>query len=221
MRTKTKLVTAVGLAGLVAAAVNLRSGEVTAADHVDSPQSEADPAADIADLYAWHADGQLYAIITFAGLTAGGGDATYDPDVLYTLHIDDDDDREADHEIYVRFGQNLAEEWGVRVDNLPGEAGHFEGPVGEAVVGKAGGQVQAGLFDDPFFFDLDGFQETIMNITTNGPDSYGNLAFDSTNDAFAGTNVTAIVLDMPYAAADVDGDGQVQVWATTGRLTPR
>ena len=221
MRTKTKLVTAVGLAGLVAAGVNLRSGEVTAADHVDSPQSEADPAADIADLYAWHADGRLYAIITFAGLTPAGGDATYDADVLYTLHIDAASDRGPDHDVHIRVGQNLLEEWGVRVDGLPGEDASFEGPVGEVVSGANGGRVQAGLFDDPFFFDLDGFEETIMNITTNGPGSYGNLAFDSTNDSFAGTNVTAIVLDMPYAAADDDGNGQIQVWATTGRLTPR
>jgi hypothetical protein len=219
MRTKTKLVTAVGLAGLVAAAVNLRSGEVTAADHVDSPQSMADAAADITDLYAWHngEGGRLYVVLGFAGLSAAGGDPTYDADVLYTIHIDDDGDREPEHQIYVRFGQNLLEEWGVRVDNLPGEAGPFEGPVGEAVAGKAGGQVQAGLFDDPFFFDLDGYLATIMSATEAPGES--NLMFDSANDSFAGTNVTAIVLDMDAAAADVDGDGQIQMWATTGRLT--
>jgi hypothetical protein len=218
MRTKTKLVTAVGLAGLVAAGVNLRSGEVTAADHVDSPQSMADAAADITDLYAWHDDkGRLYVVLGFAGLTPAGGDPTYDADVLYTIHIDDDADRTAEHEIHVRFGQNLLEEWGVRVDNLPGEAGPFEGPVGEAVSGKAGGQVQAGLFDDPFFFDLDGYLATIMSAM-DAPDD-ANLMFDQTNDSFAGTNVTAIVLDMDAAAADIDGDGAIQMWATTGRLT--
>lgn len=221
MRTKTKLVTAVGLAGLVAAGVNLRSGEVTAADHIDSPQSTPDPAADITDFYAWHdgKGGRLYAIVNFAGLTAAGGDPTYDADVLYTIHIDDDGDRNPEHEIHVRFGQNLLEEWGVRVDNLPGEAGPFEGPVGEAVPGKAGGQVQTGLFDDPFFFDLDGFQATLTSAMA-APDEI-NLMFDPTNDSFAGTNVTSIVLDMDAAAADADGDGEIQMWATTARLTPR
>lgn len=220
MRTRTKLVTAVGMAGLVAAAINFSSGEVTAADHADSPQSSGDPAADIADFYVWHDDkGRLYAVITFAGLTEAGGEPTYDADVLYTLHIDAGNDRVSDTDVYIRFGQNALDEWGVRVDNLPGEAGPFEGPVGEAVAGKGGGQVQTGIFDDPFFFDLDGYIETVMNITTNGAGSYGNLAL-TTADAFAGTNVTAIVLDMDAAAADPDGDGLIQVWATTGRLTP-
>jgi hypothetical protein len=215
MRTKTKLVTAVGLAGLVAAGINLRAGEVTAADHADSPQSEADPAADLTDFYAWHDAGRLYAVVGFAGLSEAGGEPTYDADVLYTIHIDDDNNRTSDREVYVRFGQNLNGEWGVRVDNLPGEAGSFEGAVGATVSGKSGGRVHADLFDDPFFFDFDGFQDTLASAMTT-PDEL-NLSFVNTNDSFAGTNVTAIVLDMDAVAADANGDGLLQMWVTTGR----
>lgn len=217
MRTKTKLVTAIGLAGLVAAGINLRAGEVTAADHADGPQAMGDPAADITDFYAWHDGdgGRLYAVLGFAGLTEAGGDPTYDADVLYTIHISDDAGRNSTHDIYVRFGQNLLGEWGVHVDNLPGESAAFEGAVGEAVMGKNGGRVQAGLFDDPFFFDLDGFEATIASATADG--TMPNLEFDNTSDTFAGLNVTAIVLDMDASAVDADGDGLIEMWATTGR----
>ena len=66
----------------------------------------------------------------------------------------------------------------------------------------------AGLREDPFFFDLTGYQETLDT---------GTIAFDSNRDDFAGTNVTAIVIEMDAAAAAADGT-QLQIWATTGRL---
>lgn len=221
MKRRTKLVTAVGMAGLVAAAVQLQSSEVTAADHADGPTAAADPAADIADFFAWHDDGgRLYAAVTFAGLAEAGAAATYDPDVLYTIHIDDDGDGTSDHQIYVRFGQNDLEEWGIRVDGLPGEDGPFETAVETVGAAPNGGQAIAGSFDDPFFFDLDGFGTTLANIAAN-PMGYGNLAISAKNDTFAGFNVTAIVLDMDAAAADADADSLIQMWATTGRLTPR
>jgi hypothetical protein len=42
---------------------------VRAADHAEAPLSQADPAADIADVYAWHdsAEGTLTTVVTFDG----------------------------------------------------------------------------------------------------------------------------------------------------------
>jgi hypothetical protein len=217
------MVSAVGFAALAAAAVQLRSGDVTAADHIDSPQAAADAAADIADLYAWHdGAGRLTVILTVDGDVANGADpvseANYDPDVLYTIHIDQDGDNVSDNDIYVRFGQNLLDETGMRVDNLPGEAGPFEGAVGAEVPADGGGRAWAGRFEDPFFFDLEGFQMTLESATMDpgGP----NLMFDNSRDTFAGRNVTGIVLEMDAAAATGE-DGVATIWATTGRLTAR
>ena len=52
--------------------------------------------------------------------------------------------------------------------------------VTQAVVG--GGNVQAGVFDDPFFFDLNGFNDG-FNFTGD--------------DFFAGLDTSAIVLEVP------------------------
>lgn len=191
-----------------AVTVALATSGVFAADHAEAPGTMADLAADITDVYAWHTEnGTLVAVVDFAGLQEAGSTGTYDADVLYTIHIDNDGDNEPDIDVLVRFGQNGAGEWGVQALNVPGSDVPVEGPVGTVIDGGNGVQLFAGPRDDPFFFDLDGYQATLMS---------GTLMFDSANDTFAGTNVTAIVLEMDAAAAS-GGSDTIQVWATTGR----
>lgn len=189
-----------------------------------------DPLADIADLYAWHTeDGTIVVILTFNGLQAAGGDPTFDPDVLYTINIDNtgnpankaslmaaDNDNMADHQIHVRFGENQLGEWGVQVENLPGSDGTFVGAVETELPGGGATRAYAGVFEDPFFFDLEGFNMTRDNLLDNADPA--DIAFDSTRDTFAMTNVNAIVLEMD-AVETVNGnaDEWIQIWATTGR----
>ncbi|MBC8073393.1 MAG: hypothetical protein IAG13_34050 [Deltaproteobacteria bacterium] len=169
-----------------------------------------------------------------------GDELTYNadelPNVLYTVHIDNDSvpttDPEdwdmqdgstygSDIDIHVRFGQNALGEWGIQVENLPGAADTIVGPVEEALT-DGNTTVQAGVFDDPFFFDLDGFNATAANILDpdQGP---GDLAFRSitgevNNDTFAGVNTMAIVFEMDATAAlGGNADNFLQIWGTTGR----
>ena len=179
---------------------------VNAADHVEAPGAVADPAADITDFFAWAEGDSVYMAVAFAGLSEAGAAATYDPDVLYGFHIDNDDDQVSDQDIWVRFGQNPDGEWGVQVVGLPGD-GPIVGPVDENVQGELGQQVFAGSRDDAFFFDLDGFQDTLMT---------GVISFDADNDSFAGTNTTAIVIEGSLDALS-SGGGSFSIWATTGR----
>ncbi len=182
-----------------------------AADHIEAPLAAADPAADIADYFAWYkqATGRMVFIVTVAPLTgqvADGGAATYDADVLYGIHVDNDGDDVADHDIWIRFGQNSAGDWGVQASGVPG-ADRFDGPV-EAEVGNDGGaQLWAGLSDDPFFFDLEGYQDTLAT---------GAVSFVNTRDSLAGANVTTIALEVD-ATLLLGSDGTMQTWATTSR----
>lgn len=198
--------------GLGAAALLLAHNDgVQAADHNEAPGTMADSPADIADLYAWETDnGTLVAALTFAGLSEAGSPATYDTGVLYGIHIDNDGDDVADIDIWCRFGTNMAEDmWGVQCLNVPGADGPVEGEVDMVLDGGNGTMVYAGPREDPFFMDFDGFVATLMT---------GDLSFNPANDTFAGTNVTAIVVEMDAAAAAADDGTTVQVWATTGRL---
>lgn len=182
-----------------------------AADHTDPPAVANNTAADITDFYAYHrgtgANQTLVLVMTFAGLQAPVPDqtGTYDPDVLYAFHIDNTGtDNKADLTIYARFGKNRNDEWGVQIINLPGEAGPLVGPVEQTIQGT-NSKAFVGLRDDPFFFDLTGYAQT---LATNA------LSFDPTRDSFAGTNVTAIVLEIPMAAA-LGGGSSLKVWGST------
>jgi len=188
------------------------SNDAEAADHTDPPSRVGGPsnAADIADFYAWAEGGTLKVAMTFAGLTPPSADqkGVYDSDVIYGIHIDNNGDNQPNAEIWVRFGQNDLGEWGVQAVGMPGEAGPVSGPVESAIDGGNGTKLWAGLRDDPFFFDFQGFGETLQT---------GTLSFDGTRDSFAGTNVTAIVLEVPVAAA-IGGGSSISIWATTAKM---
>lgn len=178
-----------------------------AADHTDSPAAEDDPAADISDFYAWHTqDDRLVLVLNYAGLTAAGGQATYDADMLYGFHIDRDGDNVSDHDIWVRFGQNDADEWGVQIEGLPGDD-TVSGAVDTNMTTTGGNMVFAGPREDPFFFDFEGFMDTLSTMT---------LAFDPTRDSFATTNVTSIVVDVDLDMA-ASGSDALSIWATAAR----
>lgn len=253
MKRHSTLAAVGGIALLAAASMTLGSQEVVAADHQDAPGTEADPAADIADFYAWHTDdGKVVAIVTFAPLQTAGAEAAYDRDVLYTVHIDNtaaaggltqganrfsnDNDNESDLQISIRFGQNELMDWGYQVEGLPGVDGPIQAAVSTTADGGDGNLAHAGTFDDPFSFDLDGFNTTIANaMTSDGPDdidlAFGSLANfldeDEKNDmlvpapdALEGTNVHAIVLEFDLEASlNENPDGLLQMWATSSRIS--
>ena len=105
-------------AGVLALAASLVSFAVLSADHAESPGADADPAADLADVFLFHSPesaSKLVAAITFGGRSAPrsriDGSFYCDPDVLYTLNIDRADslgnfDSIPDLQIYARFGKN-------------------------------------------------------------------------------------------------------------------
>lgn len=253
MKRLSTLAAVGGIALLTAASMTLGSQEVVAADHAEAPGAMADASADIADFYAWHtADDKVVAIITFAGLQGPGAEAQYDRDVLYTIHVDNtastgglttgaaiatnSNDNESDIDINIRFGQNGNGDWGVQVENMPGAEALIQGAVGEAIDAGDGNMAQAGTYDDPFSFDLTGFNTTIANtMASDGPAdidlAFGSLANfldeDDMNDApiaapdaLAGTNVHAVVIEFDMAEAlNKNPDGLLQMWATTSRIS--
>ena len=184
------------------------------ADHLDPPDRvNADTASsDIADLYAWHQgsgnDRSLVIVVTYGGPLASGSAITFDPNVLYTIHLDNTGNNQPDQSIYVRFAQNIAGDWGVQVINLPGATGPVVGAA-NTTIDMGNTKIFTGLRDDPFFFDLGGFTDTLAT---------GTLSFDPTRDFFAGSNVYSIVLEMPLQAALGVGNS-LNVWATTARIS--
>lgn len=185
-----------------------------AADHLDPP-ARTDPdvdltpdkAADIADVYTWHTDRYLIIALTFAGPQATNLPASFDRDVLWTINISNDANPfTTEFPIDIRFGQD-GTAYGVRFAGVPGSTGPIEGPV-ETDLHQGDVTVRAGLFDDPFFFDLQGFRATR---------STGNLSFNNQRNFFAGQNLTAVVLQIPRSAVE-NGTNKIRIWATSARF---
>lgn len=193
---------------LALAAIATASTVVVAADHDEADTTSfADAAADIGDLYAFHDDSRVTLILTYDGYRLRSEEASYDADVLYTFHIDTDGDNVADVDIHARFGQNAAGDWGVQVEGIPGQDAPIVGAIEEILTDETtGAKVFAGMRDDPFFFDLEGFKDTLMT---------GTLSFDPARDFVAIKNTQAIAVEFDHAAL---GSQTFGVWATTGRL---
>ncbi len=213
----------IGVAGLMAAgasALLVRDG-VAAADHLDPPSRTdfrfdptTDPAADIADIYAWTTPSHLNMVYTFAGPGDATNPATYDPNVRYRIHLStagrvDDDE----HTILAQFGQGSGG-FGIKWEGLPGVAGPVIAPVERIVILPNGIKLFSGLRADPFFFDVLGFRAT---------NSSGTLSILNTRDFFVRANDTLIAVQVPIGLVgrDTNGDGRadnrLDVWVDAYR----
>jgi len=201
---------------IAAAAVFVPGARNQAADHLDPPNrtdpvldSTPDLPADIADIFAWHTPSTVRVVVTFGGPSSVTQPASYDRDVLYKILVSTAAPSDTPEVIIrARFGRGQGpNEWGVRIEGVPGVTGAIEGPV-ETTLTKDGVTARAGLFDEPFFFDLQGFRETrALNA----------VRFMNTRNFFDGNNDTAIVLEIPrdrFAGASTP----LGFWTTTSRI---
>lgn len=202
---------AFGLSALIVAG-GWWASSIQASDHDESPLVKADASMDITDLYVFDSGGgETTAIICWAGFNDSraqpDAEGVYNEDALYTLHIDNDGDNVSDHDVRWRFGRNGADEVGVQFANVPGVVGSTEGPVETVLDAGGGARVWAGHADDPFFFDAQGYLDTLAT---------GTLSITSSRDFLAGLNVTAVAIEMPTSEIR-SGASPLQFWATAAR----
>ena len=199
---------------------------ISASDHKDSMLLAGDPAADISDVYTFRSPANpantVLAMTVSGFIPPAEASTTYfDPNVLYQWKIDNNGDAVEDLVIQAF---------------VTGTGGnqvmHFRGPVAPSQAGSAtrlsdapevatvrvsnratpivasrsGMTVFAGVRDDPFFFDLVQFRHVIAGEAT----SFRNPGVDT----FAGTNVLAIVVELPSSLL---GNTKLGVWGTTSR----
>jgi len=211
-------------------------GSAFAADHLDSPSTQADPAADINDLFAWtSADGtKLNLVMTvFPVATAG---ASFSDSVQYVFHTTSNatfGGSASPVDIICQFDSNEQIAcWVGNADYATGDASATAGV--ESVNGDF--RVFAGLRDDPFYFNLEGFQSVVSTVTTVAAslsfDPAGCPALDaatatglatrlamgpddsSAQDFFAPLNTLSIVLEVDLDLLTAGGP-LVSVWGST------
>jgi hypothetical protein len=183
-----------------------------AADHLDSPQVASKGATDITDVYAFSGPDNKASIIVL-GVNPGAGvlpnsGTTFGSKIDYLIKVDTDGDARPDIKYMYRFGK--ADSHGKQSFNVWRNGTWIaSGNTGSDASLQGGGRTTAGLYDDPFFFDLDGFKGSVF-----GADNGRMLCDDDKVDFFLGLNINAIILKVPNAA--LGGDGMtVGVYATT------
>jgi len=199
---------------------------ITASDHKDSMLLAGDPAADIADIYTFRSPtnpANVVLAMTVSGFIPPSEASTtfFDPNVLYQWKIDNDGDAVEDlviqafvtgtggHQVMHFRGPAKASEIGstTRVIEGPETATVAVSNTPTPIVATRNGMtVFAGVRDDPFFFDLVQFKHIIAGDAT----SFRNPGIDT----FAGTNVLAIVVELPSSML---GGTKLGVWGSTSR----
>src|SRR5213083_2077708 len=196
------------LAGAVAIGVTRL---IRASNHKDSMLLAGDPAADIADLYTFRSPtnpANTVLVMTVSGFIPPSEASTtyFDPNVLYQWKIDNNGDAVEDLVIQAFvIGTGGHQVMHFRGPAAPSDIGAtdriIDGPetatvpvtngASPIIASHNGMTVFAGVRDDPFFFDLVQFKKIIAGQAT----SFRDPGVDS----FAGTNVLAIVLELPSA----------------------
>ena len=188
-----------------ACAAALLTPAAFAADHLDSPSVEANGRLDMNDLYAFQSPDDANNTVLILTVNPGAGvlsPTTFESRGTYEIMIDQDGDALADTTFQFVFSRARGDR-PQRMIVLRDGRRIATASTGRSADVRGGGRVMFGLYEDPFFFDLDGFNRF----------KDGEGGFDGT-DFFAGLNVTAIVLEVPTASITGD-DSNIGVFART------
>jgi hypothetical protein len=217
MKNKKMLLAVFAVAGITAA------GLVFAADHIDAP-AVTNQTSDITDVYVFRGQdaNNLVFVANTQGLLAPSatGAAQFDANTLIEFNIDNNNDYVEDLVIQGIYSNGKMKIYGPVKPAETGTRSKLEGNVtaevavtpygsGAPNIGSSGGiKVFAGPRDDPFFFDLNQFKKIIAAQAT----SFNNPG----TDAFAGTNVLSLVVEVPKSMLNANKD-KLNVWLETKR----
>lgn len=234
------------LAAGFAASVGI-AGMMLASDHMDTPEVELNPRMDINDVYAFPGGNgtstDRVALVMTTSSPIVGTNASFDPDLLYQLKIDNSGDAKEDLVFQIRFrGEGSSQTYSVigpvapTTRGTPASGGvvnqllsgsSVSGTVGTSSGSATGIQAFAGLRTDPFFIDLEQF----FKIVPDRRPSTGPLSVPQTQTATAfrtpgvdllgslNANALSIVIELPKSQlqSSTAADAKFGVWGTISR----
>ena len=208
---------------------------VRAADHGDGPSASLDRACDIGDLYFFvdPSDATKVVIIgTVQGFivpSEANNFSIFDPNVRYRFGIENSGDARFDKFIDVTFSPRVATSAGPQPQTATIAMTGIRRPLTALTTNPSLGatpptqtvttlvpfdiQFFAGEVDDPFFFDIVGFNRFVPKFIANASDT---TAFDELKrgrDSFAGYNTLAIALKVPIAMLKAAGSSSTSLGA--------
>jgi hypothetical protein len=207
-----------------------------AADHQDGPAATADPSADITDVFAWMSSDASKVNLVMDVFPFATGTPLFSNTVQYVFHTSSRPSfgttAAASINVICTFDTAQTISCWAGAEYVTGDASSTTG------LSSASGKLKvfAGLRNDPFFFNLDGFKATVADVTA----AKGALTFDSNGcpeldgptstalvtqlasapdggapqNHFLGANLLAIVIQVDKSVLTAGGP-LVSVWAAT------
>jgi hypothetical protein len=226
------------LKGALALSVLSAASWAIAADHLDAPATTADATADITDLYSWTDQGNVVFALNVTPLAVK--ESKFSDKVQYVIHTESSAKYgSAGEKVDIICTFDAAQ----KISCWVGENGYVTGDA-SATAGIQSEdhkiKVFAGLRDDPFFFNLAGFKDTVKTVETAAPNLTLDVAGCPTLDAqtstvlvkklktdpdtmggvakdfFAGKNVLSIVLSVDKSLLNAGGP-VLSTWASTNK----
>ena len=197
--------------------------------HLDSPASRRDPRLNVTDVYVFDGgDATVLTMMVNSSLAGAGRVAGFHPEGRYEfkVHLDG----AAAEQLAYRFSFAPADASGaqrVTIDRLAGaEAGDdtaagariAEGQTGAAVTG-AGVRAWCGAAADPFYLDLHHLTHILEGLQHEQPIDNGDWTPAQAASTFAGSQVSAIVLEIPHRDAELRPGRPIGVWAAAKLAT--
>ena len=229
------------LFGAAALATAISAATLFASDHQDTPEVELSPRMDINDVYAFpgaSADRIVLVMTTSSPITpAQSASASFDPNLLYQLKIDNSGDGVEDRVFQFTFsGTGASQQVQVRGPVAPASTGmvntivraapSLTGAVNSNLGSATGLQVFAGLRDDPFFLDLEQFfrivpdRKPVSGPLSQLPDAPSASAWRPVGQAvdyLRSLNTLALIVELPTSMLTAGGSAKIGVWGTISR----
>jgi hypothetical protein len=245
MIKKCFLLLAVGLV-LTATIPLLTVTPTQAADHLEAPFVAQDVDADIADVYAFldpNDNSQVILAIDVSGFIVPAevlNQCCFSSTVVYRLEIENTGDAIPDRSIDITFteqnNRRATQTATIKlpdgrtfnalttIQRQPGNVNDVSVPNNLRVTTDPATGVKffAGLTDDPFFFDIIGFNRYIIKLTDRNPTAKTDLTRG--RDSFAGFSIHMIALSVPASMlrgnSNIVGINGVTLRAKTNQRLP-
>ncbi|MDA3647901.1 DUF4331 domain-containing protein [Saccharopolyspora indica] len=187
--------------------------------HLDSPLARQDPRLDISDVYLFRGTGGTAFVINVNPLSGAGA---FHPEGVYEFKVDTDDDAIEDITFRVTFGEQDADgRQPLELRRLDGADARdrdaagvlvLSGTTGAEISGTGGTRIWAGPAADPFYIEPTVITAVKNAVAGGGTIDLGDWDSSEAANLFAGTNVSAIVLEVPNDAFGADTIG---FWGVT------
>ncbi len=200
--------------------------------HLDSPTSRQDPRLNLTDMYVFDGEaGTVFVMAVNSSLAGESRTTGLHPEARYEFKVHRDGGPIEDLTYRFSFGDlDASSAQHITLTKLVGADAHDDSADGELIAqGRTGIPFGAAELDgirawagpaaDPFYLDLHQLAHIIEGLQNGKQIELGEWSAEDAASTFAGSQVCAIVLEVPRSDADLEADRDIAVWSVSKLAT--